>query len=64
MCVLEIEDKGKGMSPQLLEQSGQDWIGALGVGLRGMNERLRQLGGKLELSSSENGTTVVASVPI
>jgi len=64
MCVLEIEDKGKGMSPQLLEQSGQDWIGALGVGLRGMNERLRQLGGKLELSSTENGTTVVASVPI
>src|SRR5438552_178320 len=64
MCALEIEDKGKGISPHLLEQSGQDWIGALGVGLRGMNERLRQLGGKLELSSSENGTTVVASVPI
>jgi len=64
MCTLEIEDKGKGISPHLLEQSGQDWIGALGVGLRGMNERLGQLGGKIELSSSENGTTVVASVPI
>jgi PAS domain S-box-containing protein len=26
--VLEIEDKGNGISPQLLEQTGQDWMGA------------------------------------
>ncbi len=29
-----------------------------------MIERMRQIGGTLELSSSEKGTTVAASVPI
>jgi signal transduction histidine kinase len=60
---LEVEDMGKGIPPMLLEQSGEDWMGSLGVGLRGMNERMRQLGGKLEVYSREGGTVVVASVP-
>jgi PAS domain S-box-containing protein len=63
MAVLEIEDAGRGISPQLLEQTGPDWIGAPGVGMRGMNERMRQLGGRLELSSKQSGTTVRAIVP-
>jgi PAS domain S-box-containing protein len=62
--ILEIEDKGKGLSPRLLEQSDQDWTGALGVGVRGMNERMRQLGGTLELVSSAGGTTVRAKMPV
>jgi len=41
MCILEIEDEGKGIPSQILEQSAQDWTGSQGVGLRGMNERLR-----------------------
>jgi signal transduction histidine kinase len=61
--ILEIEDQGKGLSPQLRAQSGQDWTSALGVGVRGMNERMRQLGGTLELVSSERGTTVRAQMP-
>jgi signal transduction histidine kinase len=61
--LLEIEDKGKGLSPQLLKQSNRDWTGALGVGVRGMNERMRQLGGTLELFSSEGGTMVRAKMP-
>jgi len=60
---LEVEDMGKGIPPTLLEQSSEDWMGSLGVGLRGMNERMRQLGGKLEVYSREGGTVVVASVP-
>jgi signal transduction histidine kinase len=64
MGVLEIEDKGKGVPSHLLEQAGQDWMGALGVGVRGMNERMRQLGGTLELvSSSGSGTIVRARMP-
>src|SRR5580704_9046308 len=63
MGVLQIEDQGKGMPTDLLEQSGPDWMGALGVGLRGMNERMRQLGGRLEVVSTEKGTRVSASVP-
>jgi PAS domain S-box-containing protein len=63
MSILEIEDKGKGVSQQVLEQTGQDWMGALGVGVRGMHERLQQLGGTLELISNEGGTTVRAKMP-
>ena len=63
MGVLAVQDKGKGIPAGLLEKSSQDWMGALGVGLRGMNERMRQLGGRLELVSTEEGTTVNAIVP-
>jgi len=63
-AVLEIADKGKGIPPELLAQSNRNWIGSMGVGLRGMNERIRQLGGQLEISSSESGTVVTAGVPV
>src|SRR5262249_7329606 len=36
-AVLEIEDKGKGFDHTLFEQGGKDWMGALGVGVRGMH---------------------------
>lgn len=61
--VLEVRDQGKGAPAAALELSGNS-VGALGVGLRGMNERVRQLGGKLELFSSKRGTTVRAAVPL
>jgi PAS domain S-box-containing protein len=64
MCILSIEDKGKGIPSEFLEQAGKEWIAAPGVGLRGMNERMRQLGGKLEIGSTKNGTTVRAMVPM
>lgn len=63
MGILEVRDNGKGLPPGLLEQSSQDWMGQLGVGLRGMNERMHQLGGTLELTSTEKGTTVRAMIP-
>jgi PAS domain S-box-containing protein len=62
-AAMEITDEGKGIPAGLLEQSGEDWMGSLGVGLRGMNERMRQLGGRLEVSSTEKGTVVTAGVP-
>jgi PAS domain S-box-containing protein len=60
--ILEVKDEGKGAPPGALEFSG-DALGTLGVGLRGMNERVRQLGGELTLSSNEKGMTVRASIP-
>ncbi|MGC2371009.1 MAG: PAS domain-containing sensor histidine kinase, partial [Candidatus Sulfotelmatobacter sp.] len=62
--ILKVSDQGKGIPSANLEESGEDWTGALGVGLRGMHERMRQLGGKLELESTSTGTTIVAEVPI
>jgi PAS domain S-box-containing protein len=63
MVILEVQDEGTGIPPVVLEEAGEDWLGALGVGLRGMNERMKQLGGRLELCSTERGTTVSAMVP-
>jgi PAS domain S-box-containing protein len=59
---LEVHDHGKGIPPGVLEM-GPDSLGKLGVGLGGMTERMRQLGGSLELISTADGTTVRASVP-
>jgi PAS domain S-box-containing protein len=62
--VLEISDEGKGVPLGNFEEGSADWLGAHGVGLRGMSERVRQIGGKLELSSTKDSTTVAAVVPI
>jgi PAS domain S-box-containing protein len=59
---LEVSDQGKGISPSALEP-GSDSSNTLGVGLRGMLERMHQLGGSMELSSNDRGTTVRASLP-
>lgn len=61
--VLEIQDKGRGIPAELLDDSA-DWVGAVGVGLRGMKERMHQLGGTLELASSQKGTTLTAVAPL
>ncbi len=64
MAVLEIRDAGKGIPAAILQESGEAWQRFIGVGLRGMRERLSQLGGKLEISSTERGATVIASLPV
>ena len=61
---LQVTDRGKGLPTAILEHGTQDWMGSLGVGLRGMSERLRQLGGSLDISSNDSGTRVRATVPI
>lgn len=63
-ALLEIVDQGQGMPQADMEQLGRDWTGSLGVGIRGMIERMRQLGGDLELFSSTEGTRVRASIPL
>ncbi len=62
--VLEISDRGKGMSPAGAQQSNGNGSGSLGVGLRGMTERMQQLGGTLEVASSSEGTIVTARIPM
>jgi PAS domain S-box-containing protein len=59
---LEVRDAGKGMP---LETQTSLASGKLsGVGLRGMQERLRQMGGQLDVQSNGAGTLVIATLPI
>ena len=59
---LEVIDNGRGMPPQRLSfhQEGE----TIGVGILGMRERLRQLGGQLEITSDDHGTTIGAVIPL
>ena len=59
---VEVEDRGRGIAPE--KQGELASKGTPGVGIRGMRERLRQLGGSLEISSSGKGTVVMAQLPI
>lgn len=60
---LSIQDRGRGMALTAQGASAETPIGLLGVGILGMRERLRQLGGRLEISSDQTGTTVTAILP-
>ena len=51
---IEISDSGRGMEPEP----------RLGVGIQGMKERVRQLGGTLQIESPGTGTRVQAIVPV
>ena len=61
--VLQIEDSGHGIPSASLEQilSGG---GTAGVGIAGMSERIKQLGGRLDITSDARGTTVRALLPL
>ena len=48
---LEIKDCGKGINQELLVQFNLTGAGA-GIGLTGMRERMRELGGRLEVKTS------------
>jgi PAS domain S-box-containing protein len=74
---LRIQDRGKGMPAAMtqnraggngaaLESASDGAAGApeLGVGIAGMRQRLRQLGGRLEIRSTSHGTTITAVVPL
>jgi len=60
--MVDIEDKGKGISPEKLAEMAS--TGTTGVGIRGMQERLRQLGGKLAVESDGSGTFVMVRLPL
>jgi signal transduction histidine kinase len=62
MLKLEIRDQGKGMpADRLVAVTGP---GTVGVGLRGMRERVKAFGGELEIMSDSQGTVVRAVIPL
>jgi PAS domain S-box-containing protein len=59
---LEVQDHVRGIPAE--KQSSVPGNYAMGVGLRGMRERILQLGGNLKVESNDGGTTVVVTFPI
>jgi signal transduction histidine kinase len=61
---LEVQDAGRGISTPAGGAAERGPTNALGVGISGMSERMRQLGGRLEIDSASGRTIVRAIVPL
>jgi two-component system NarL family sensor kinase len=62
-CLLEVADHGCGISKEILKQLNRGTV-LPGIGIAGMRERVRLLGGLMEIRSSSDGTTVRVKLPI
>ncbi len=60
---LEISDKGSGISRNFRRQNGKLSLG-LGVGIPSMHERVKLIGGELDIESSSSGTAVRVTIPV
>jgi signal transduction histidine kinase len=58
----EVQDQGRGMSPERFAEVQSQGAG-VGVGIRGMRERVRQAHGELTVDSNALGTTITAIFP-
>ena len=60
--MFEVTDTGRGIAEDRLRQlHGTD--GNAGVGIAGMRERIRELGGQFKIDSGKNGTIVSVVIP-
>lgn len=60
---LTIRDHGKGIPQNVLERFRKNGTN-VGVGLAGIRERVKELGGTLQIDSSNSGTLLTISIPI
>jgi len=60
--MLEVTDQGCGIPPQKLAARQEQVM--IGIGILGMRERMRQLGGQIEISSANKGTSVYVKLPM
>jgi PAS domain S-box-containing protein len=58
---IEVRDQGKGISVGHLAEIQS---GASGVGIRGMQERLRHFRGEMKIESDGSGTCVTVTIPV
>ena len=61
--LLEVKDNGRGIPKEVLRRFSETGAGT-GVGITGMHERVRELGGNLSLESDGNGTSLLVAIPI
>jgi PAS domain S-box-containing protein len=57
----EVQDQGKGISPERLSEIQSR---GAGVGIRGIRERIRQFHGEMKIESSGSGTSVIVNIPM
>ena len=59
---MEVSDQGRGIHPEIQSKfaSGE----SAGVGLRGMQERVKQIGGTLEIHSNGKGVSILVALPL
>ncbi|MGA9814444.1 MAG: MEDS domain-containing protein [Terriglobales bacterium] len=61
--ILEIKDNGRGIRQEALSRF--DLTGAgMGVGLSGMRERVRELGGRMKVQADNHGTSLQIAMPL
>jgi signal transduction histidine kinase len=61
--VLRVEDYGRGIPEELLTDFQTRGMSS-GVGLTGMRERVRELGGHLDIQSTFAGTLIAVTLPL
>jgi signal transduction histidine kinase len=59
---IKIEDAGRGFSSGMKHTVAS--MTHAGVGIQGMRERLRHLGGTLQIDSDQTGTRIIAVIPL
>jgi len=59
--IVAVGDQGHGIPEGVLDHTSR--IRTVGIGITGMRERVKQLGGRLEIETSRSGTTVKATIP-
>jgi signal transduction histidine kinase len=62
-AVLEIQDFGRGVPPTVMDRFLRTGTGS-GVGLSGIRERVKELGGDFTIESTDAGTTLRSTVPL
>jgi signal transduction histidine kinase len=63
VAALEIQDYGCGLPQAVMERFQRTGTGS-GVGLAGIRERMKELGGDFKISTSDSGTTLLSTVPL
>jgi signal transduction histidine kinase len=60
---LEVQDNGKGIAADRVVRFNRSGAG-MGVGLTGVWERVRDLGGESQLTAGSTGTSLRISIPL
>lgn len=59
---VEVADRGRGLPAAV--RDNRDALLASGVGIAGINERVRELGGEMTIQSTDGGTTLGVTLPV